>query len=103
MKGEQFFNSLKVVADAHHENIYEVIGNLASEGDLSYSDIVMGATDVMFSRLGAKKALTLTLSERSQSMLLEATRFAHSKWVIEVVLKLRMRVLALSGYYLRYL
>ena len=39
MKGEQFFKSLKVVADAHHENIYEVIGNLASEGDLSYSDI----------------------------------------------------------------
>ena len=43
MKGERFFKSLKVVADAHHGNIYEVIGNLASEGDLSYSDmIVMG-------------------------------------------------------------
>ena len=30
----------------------------------------------------------------------ESTRFAHSKWVIEVVLKFRMRVLALPGYYL---
>ena len=27
------------------------------------------------------------------------TRFAHSKWVIEVVLKFRMRVLPLPGYY----
>ena len=39
MKGEQFFKSVKVVADAHQENIHEIIGNLASEGDLSYSDI----------------------------------------------------------------
>ena len=42
MKGEQFLKSLKVVADAHQENINEVIGNLASEGGLSYSDIVVG-------------------------------------------------------------
>ena len=32
-----------------------------------------------------------------------STRFAHSKWVIEELLKFRMRALALSGYYLRYL
>ena len=31
------------------------------------------------------------------------TRFAHSKWVITIVLKFRMRQLAMSGYYLRYL
>ena len=31
------------------------------------------------------------------------TRFAHSKRVIEELLKFRMRAFALSGYYLRYL
>ena len=74
MKGEQFFKSLKVVADAHHGNIYEIIGNLA----FRRRSVILGychvATDVMFSRLGAKKALTLILSERSQSMLFEAMR-----------------------------
>ena len=89
MKGEQFLKSLKVVADAHQENINEVIGNLASEGNLSYSDIVLGATDFMFSRLGAKKALSLTLSERSNSMLLEALRMPD--WT-NILLKVRTKI-----------
>ena len=33
--------SLNVVAYAYQENINEVIGNLASESDRGYSDIVM--------------------------------------------------------------
>ena len=89
MKGEQFLKSLKVVADAHQENINEVIGNLVSEGDLSYSDIVVGATDVTFSRLGAKKALSLTLSERSNSMLPEALRMPDWTYIL---LKVRTKI-----------
>ncbi len=57
MKGEQFLKSLKVVADAHQENINEVI----DKGDLSYSDIVLhwGNGRHVFQIHGAKKALTL--------------------------------------------
>ena len=89
MKGEQFFKSLKVVADAHQENIHEIIGNLASEGDLSYSDIVLGATDVMFSRLDAKKALTFTLSDKSHSILLESLRMPDWTYIL---LKVRTKI-----------
>ena len=89
MKGEQFFKSLKVVADAHQENIHEIISNLASEGDLSYSDIVLGATDVMFSRLDAKKALTLTFSDKSHSILLESLRMPDWTYIL---LKVRMKI-----------
>lgn len=71
-KGEQFMKSLNVVAYAYQENINEVIGNLASEGDRVYSNIVMGATDVIFSRLKAKAALDTTLSKQSQSILYQS-------------------------------
>ena len=40
MKGEQFFKSLKVVADAHHGNIYEVIGNLGFQKAICHTRIL---------------------------------------------------------------
>jgi hypothetical protein len=61
--------SLNVGAYAYQGNINEIIGNLASEGGRRvYSDVVVGATDVIFSRQYG--ALGTTLSERSQSICL---------------------------------
>ena len=57
--------SLNVVASANQENINEIIGNMASEGDRVYSDIVIGSTDVIFSRLEVKETLETTLSKQS--------------------------------------
>ena len=88
-KGEQFMKSLNVVAYAYQENINEVIGNLASEGDRVYSDIVMGATDVIFSRLEAKAALDTTLSKQSQSILYQSIRMPH--WIY-LLLKVRTKI-----------
>ena len=87
MKGEQFLKSLKVVADAHQENINEVI----DKGDLSYSDIVLhwGNGRHVFQTHGAKKALTLTLSEKSHAMLLEA--LCMPDWTY-IVLKVRTKI-----------
>jgi hypothetical protein len=39
--------SLNVVAYAYQENINKIIGNLPSEVDRIYSDVVIGATDLM--------------------------------------------------------
>jgi hypothetical protein len=74
-KGEQFMKSLNVVVYAYKENINEIIGNLASEGDRVYSDVVIGATDVIFSRFEAKAALDTTLSEQSR------VRIRQEKWI----------------------
>ena len=88
-KEEQFMKSLNVVAYAYQENINEVIGNLASEGDRVYSDIVMGAADVIFSRLEAKAALDTTLSKQSQSILYQSIRMPH--WIY-LLLKVRTKI-----------
>jgi pyrroloquinoline quinone (PQQ) biosynthesis protein C len=89
MKGEQLFKSLKVVTDAHQENIHEIISNLASEGNLSYLNIVLRAMDVMFSRLEAKTALTFTLSDKSHSMLFES--LCMPDWTY-ILLKVRTKI-----------
>jgi hypothetical protein len=39
--------SLNVVAYAYQENINKIIGNSPSEVDRIYSDVVIGATDLM--------------------------------------------------------
>lgn len=70
-KGEIIANSLKNVADAHRENILTVLGNVASEDVHSdVCDIIVGATDVVFKRLGAKKAFDMVLSDESQSAMI---------------------------------
>ena len=89
MKGEQLFKSLKVVTDAHQENIHEIISDLASEGNLSYSNIVLRAMDVMFSRLEVKTALTFTLSDKSHSMLFES--LCMPDWTY-ILLKVRTKI-----------
>jgi hypothetical protein len=77
--------SLNVVACAYQENINEIIGNLTSEGGRRvYSDVVIGATDVIFSRL---EALDTTLSEQSQSILLKSIQF----WTM-LLLKVRTKI-----------
>jgi hypothetical protein len=81
--------SLNVVAYAYQENINEIIGNLASEGDRVYSDVVIGATDVIFSRLEAKAALDTTLSEQSQSILLKSIRMPDWTYLL---LKVRTKI-----------
>jgi hypothetical protein len=79
--------SLNVVACAYQENINEIIGNLTSEGGRRvYSDVVIGATDVMFSRHGA---LGTTLSEQSQSILLKSIRMPD--WTM-LLLKVRTTI-----------
>jgi hypothetical protein len=84
-KGEQSHN---VVAYAYQENINKIIGNLASEGDRVYSDVVIGATDMIFSRLEAKAALDTTLSEQSQSILLKSIQMPDWTYLL---LKVRTR------------
>ena len=79
--------SLNVVAYAYQGNINEIIGNLASEGGRRvYSDVVIGATDVIFSRL---EALDTTLSEQSQSILLKSIRMPD--WTM-LLLKVRTTI-----------
>ena len=79
--------SLNVGAYAYQGNIDEIIGNLASEGGRRvYSDVVIGATDVIFSRL---EALDTTLSEQSQSILLKSIRMPD--WTM-LLLKVRTTI-----------
>ena len=79
--------SLNVGAYAYQGYINEIIGNLASEGVRRvYSDVVIGATDVIFSRHGA---LGTTLSEQSQSILLKSIRMPD--WTM-LLLKVRTTI-----------
>lgn len=89
-KGKIIAKSLKNVADAHREDILTVLGDIASE-DLQSdaSDILVGATDVVFQRLGAKKALDVVLLEESRSALITSIRMPD--WVY-LLLKIRMRI-----------
>ena len=88
-KGEQFMKSLNVVASAYQENINEIIGNMASEGNRVYSDIVIGSTDVIFSRLEVKEALETTLSKQSQSILHKSIQMPD--WIY-LLLKVRTKI-----------
>ena len=78
------------MADVHREDILTVLGDIASE-DLQSdaSDILVGATNVVFQRLGAKKALDVVLSEESRSALITSIRMPD--WVY-LLLKIRMRI-----------
>ena len=78
------------MADVHREDILTVLGDIASE-DLQSdaSDILVGATDVVFQRLGAKKALDVVLSKESRSALITSIRMPD--WVC-LLLKIRMRI-----------
>lgn len=58
-------------------------------GDVICSQIITGATDVVFSGLGAKRAFETVFSERSRSLLMESIRMPE--WVY-LLLKVRIRV-----------
>ena len=76
--------------DVHRKDILTVLGDIASE-DLQSdaSDTLVGATNVMFQRLGAKKALDVVLLEESHSALITSIRMPD--WVY-LLLKIRMRI-----------
>ena len=62
---------------------------MAVHGDPFCSEVITGATDTVFSTLGARMALKTVLSEKSQSLLAESIRMAD--WVY-VLLKVRIRI-----------
>ena len=80
--GAVLANALKEVAAAHNESIFTVLGNVASS-------ILACSTDVVFSKLGAKKALNVVLSEESRSALVQSVRVPD--WVY-LLLKVRLRI-----------
>lgn len=88
--GAVLANALKEVAAAHNKSIFTVLGNVASQDEHSeLSSILACSTDVVFSKLGAKKALNVVLSEESRSALVQSVRVPD--WVY-LLLKVRLRI-----------
>ena len=88
-KGRHFTIALQNIADEHREDVFQVLGNMAVHGDPVSSKVITGATDIIFSTLGAKKAFETVLSERSRFLLMESIRVPE--WVY-VLLKVRIRI-----------
>ena len=75
---------------AHHEDIFNVLGNLTSEDDTSEAaDIISGTTETIFSRLGAKKALDLIMPADCQDAFVETIRLTDWRYLL---LKLMIRI-----------
>ena len=78
------------MADPRQEDILTVLGDIAPENLQSdASDIIAGATNVVFQRLGSKKALNVVLSEDSRLALIAS--ISMPDWVY-LLLKTRMRI-----------
>ena len=75
--------------EAHQDVLPEILGNLASDGDPSYIEIIHYTTDIIFPKCDAKYALNTTLSQQSQSILLKSL---HMPDWIYVLLKVRMKI-----------
>ena len=88
-KGRHFTIALQNIADEHREDVFQVLGNMAVHGDPVSSKVITGATDIIFSTLGAKKAFETVLSERSRFLLMESIRVPE--WVY-VLLNVRIRI-----------
>ena len=64
-------NALKRVAAIHNENIFTVLGNVASLDENSeITNILQCSTNVLFSKLHPKKAVNVILSQESLSALI---------------------------------
>ncbi|CAB4044125.1 Hypothetical predicted protein, partial [Paramuricea clavata] len=75
IKGEQIANELKEVELGHGEDVFSMLGNIASEDTKSdVSSILLGANNVVFAQLGAKEAMEVVLSEDSKSALFSSIR-----------------------------
>ena len=89
-KGQVVLNTLKDVSAAYHEDIFSIFGNLVSEDKSSEAtNILRGASDVIFSHRGAREGLELVLSDKSREAL--AQSFRQPDWVY-VYLKLKIRL-----------
>mgnify|MGYP002804223576 CR=1 FL=1 len=83
-------DTLKKVAGMHNEDIFTVLGNIASlDEDSEICNIFQRSTDVLFSKLQPKKALKVILSEESQFALTSSIRV--SDWMY-LLLKIRLRI-----------
>ncbi|CAB3982698.1 Hypothetical predicted protein, partial [Paramuricea clavata] len=90
IKGEQIANELKEVALGHGEDVFSMLGNIASEDTKSdVSSILLGANNVVFAQLGAKETMEVVLSEDSKSALFSSIRVPD--WVY-LLAKVRMRI-----------
>ena len=88
--GVAMANTLKRVAAMHNEDIFTVLGNIASLDENSeICNILQCLTDVLFSKLLPKKALNVILSEESQFAL--TSSICISDWTC-LLLKIPLRI-----------
>ena len=89
-KGETITAALKDVALAHNEDLFNVLGNLASEDDKSEAaDIISVTTKTVFLRLGARKAFDVIVPADCQDALVETIRLPDWRYL---PLKLKIRI-----------
>ena len=88
-KANRFISAIKKVAVEEREDLRDVLGIMTVEGDTFCSEVLIGATDIVFSNLGAQRAMKKVLSTRSQSILVESIRMPD--WVY-LLLKVRIRI-----------
>ena len=82
--------ALKDVAVAHHEDIFSVLGNLASQNEKSEAaDIIKGTTRIVFSCLGAKKAFNLIIPPECQEAFVDNICLPEWQYLL---LKLKSRI-----------
>ena len=83
-------NALKRVAAIHNENIFTVLGNVASLDENSeITNILQCSTNVLFSKLHPKKAVNVILSQECLSALISSIRVPD--WTY-LPLKIRLRI-----------
>ena len=83
-------NALKRVAAIHNENIFTVLGNVASLDENSeITNILQCSTNVLFSKLHPKKAVNVILSQESLSALISSIRVPDWTYLL---LKIRLRI-----------
>ncbi len=86
--GLVILNALKDLTGAHNEELYTVFA--ASQDEHSeISNNLKCSTEVLFSKLGQNKALSVLLSERSRLALLESVR--EPDWMY-LLLKIRLPI-----------
>ena len=89
-KGETITAALKDVAFAHNEDLFNALGNLASEDDKSEAaDIISVTTKTVFSRLGAMKAFDVIVPADCQDALVKTIRLPDWRYLL---LKLKIRI-----------
>ena len=83
-------NALKRVAAIHNENMFTVLGNVASPDENSeITNILQCSTNVLFSKLHPKKAVNVILSQESLSALISSIRVPDWTYLL---LKIRLRI-----------